>query len=199
MLSNDLIFISLTKRTHELVKLDAAPSKFDQISYWYIYTKLQPINLQTWTWDGAGSLVSPYVQYWLSSVTPVALSFPLDFHAERILPLPASLRLSVRPSVNCIPCPLDNSSQIWAGITKIAPKMYLGILSVAIENGGHWPWSSRSFWPFWLIILGNLACPRYNLATIPTFVYQTCILGYLVLKMGIIDRDLQDHVGHFVL
>ena len=57
-------------------------------------------------------------------------------------------------------CPHDNSSQIWARITKFVPRMHHGILSTGIENGGHWPWPSRSFWPFWLRILGNLACPH---------------------------------------
>ena len=57
-------------------------------------------------------------------------------------------------------CPHDNSSQIWARITKFAPNMHPGILSAGIENGGHWPWPSRSSWPFWLRILANLACPH---------------------------------------
>ena len=59
-------------------------------------------------------------------------------------------------------CYHDNSSQITARITKFAPKMHPGTLSPVIENGGHWPWPSMSFWPFWLIILGNLACPCNN-------------------------------------
>ena len=59
-------------------------------------------------------------------------------------------------------CPLGNSSQIWAGITKFAPNMHHGILSAGIENGGHWLWASRSFWPLWLRILRNLACLRDN-------------------------------------
>ena len=125
------------------------------------------------------------------------------------------LHLSVRPSVN-FTCPHDNSSQIWSRITKFAPNMHLGILWAGIENGGHWPWPSRSFghfdlkfleirlvraitrhrfglelpnlhwtcileilsvgieigghgpwpsrsfWPFWLRILGNSACPCDN-------------------------------------
>ena len=54
-------------------------------------------------------------------------------------------------------CPRHNS-QIWARITKIAPNMHPEILPAGIENGSHWPWPSRSFWPFWLRILGNLAC-----------------------------------------
>ena len=40
--------------------------------------------------------------------------------------------------------------------------MHNGILSAAIENGTHWPWPSRSFWLFYLIIIGNSACPRDN-------------------------------------
>ena len=53
--------------------------------------------------------------------------------------------------------------QILPRYTKFAPNMLCGILSAGIENGGHWPWPSRSFWAFWLRILGNLACPRDNL------------------------------------
>ena len=60
-------------------------------------------------------------------------------------------------------CPHDNSSQIWARITKFAPNMHPEILWAGIENGGHWPWPSRSFWPFWLRILWNLAWLRDNL------------------------------------
>ena len=42
-------------------------------------------------------------------------------------------------------CPRNNFYWIWARITKFAPNMHLGILAVDIENGGNWPWSSRSF------------------------------------------------------
>ena len=59
-------------------------------------------------------------------------------------------------------CPHDNSSLIWATITKFAPNMHSAILSAGIENGGHWLWPSRSFSPFWLRILGILACPPNN-------------------------------------
>ena len=57
-------------------------------------------------------------------------------------------------------CSHDKSSQIWAGITKFAPNVHHEMLSADIENGGHWPWSSRSFRPssVWLKILGNSAC-----------------------------------------
>ena len=63
-------------------------------------------------------------------------------------------------------CPRNNPSQIWAGITKFAPNLHLGILLSVIENRGHSPWLSRSFWPFRLRILGYLACPRNNLKLI---------------------------------
>ena len=74
------------------------------------------------------------------------------------------LHPSVRPSVclQTLPCTHDNS-QIWAGITKFAPNMHHGIQLVGIENRGHWIWPSMSFWPFWLRILGNSACPRDNI------------------------------------
>ena len=36
-----------------------------------------------------------------------------------------------------VACLRDNSSQIWARITKFAVNMHPGILSVSIENGGH--------------------------------------------------------------
>ena len=65
-------------------------------------------------------------------------------------------------------CPHDNSSQTWAKITKFAPSMHHGILSAGIENGGHWPWLSRSFWPLWIRIVGNSAYQRYNSSQIWT-------------------------------
>ena len=93
-------------------------------------------------------------------------------------------------------CLCDNSSQIWARITKFAPNMHPGILSVGIENGGHWPWPSRSFWTFWLRILRNFTCLHdicngFELES-PNL-HQICLLGFaqLVLKMEVIDLDLQ--------
>ena len=49
---------------------------------------------------------------------------------------------------------------------RFAPNMH-GILSTGIEIGGHWPWSSRSFWLLWPRILGNLlvlviTCHRFG-------------------------------------
>ena len=92
-----------------------------------------------------------------------------------------------------------NLSHIWAGITKFAPNMHHGIFSVAIENCGHWPWSSRTFW---LWILGNLACLHHISSQIwGRITIKKCILGYfqLVFKMGVIDLDLQGDFGHFTL
>ena len=40
------------------------------------------------------------------------------------------------------------------------------ILSAGTENWGHWPWSSRSFWPFWLRILVNLPSMHNNSTSI---------------------------------
>ena len=69
-------------------------------------------------------------------------------------------------------------SQIWAGITKFAPNMHRGILLVGIENRGHWPWPSRSFWlrilEFWLV--PTITRHRFGLES-PNL-HQTCILGY---------------------
>ena len=65
-------------------------------------------------------------------------------------------------------CPHVNSSQIWARITKFAPSMHHGILSAGFENGGRWPWPSRSIWPLWLRVVANSACQHYNSSQIWT-------------------------------
>ena len=73
-------------------------------------------------------------------------------------------------------------------------------LSVGIENGVHWSWPSRSFWPFWLRIIGNSDCSCDNssqiLARITKFA-PNMHLGILkvVLKMGVINLDLQGHLA----
>ena len=91
--------------------------------------------------------------------------YPLAFQAEAegvivVACVCPSVRLSVRLSVNFTLCPHDNSSQIWVGITKFAPNMRHWIRLVGIENRGHWPWPSRSFWPFCIRFLGILAYPH---------------------------------------
>ena len=70
-----------------------------------------------------------------------------------------SFWLSILGNLACL---RDNSSQIWGRITKFAPNMHPGILLAGIENGGHWPWPSRSIYLFWLRIIGNSACPCDN-------------------------------------
>ena len=126
---------------------------------------------------------------------------PVAFQAKGVLSLPVSVRLSVRLSVRpwTLPSLCDNSSLIWARITKFAPNMHHGILSDGIENRGPWPWPSRSFWPFWLRILRFffhvLTCNGFELKS-PNL-HQMCILRFLwlVLNTGIIDLDLQGHLA----
>ena len=78
--------------------------------------------------------------------------------------------------------------------------MHPGILSAIIENWGHWPWPSRSFCPFDLefleiLLVCMITCNGFQLES-PNL-YQICILGYsqLVLKMAVIDLDLQCHLA----
>ena len=71
---------------------------------------------------------------------------------------------------------------------------------VGIENGGHYPWRWRPFWPFWLRILEYLAFPWNNLQWVWVRVTRFApkyILGFsqLVLKMGVIDLDLLGHLA----
>ena len=101
--------------------------------------------------------------------------YPMKYADDFIAPWPLRLKgycpclcLSVRSSIctsvhKPLSCPHDNLSQNWAGITKFAPNMRLGILSTVMENGVYWPWTSRSFWPFWLSILRYLGCPCNDL------------------------------------
>ena len=93
-------------------------------------------------------------------------------------------------------CPHSNSSQIWVWITKFAPNMHPLILLAGITNGGHWPWPSRSFRPFWLWILWISA---YLLGFEPesSNLHQISIVGlsHVVLKMEVIDLDLRGHLA----
>ena len=66
--------------------------------------------------------------------------------------------------------------------------MHPGILSVGIENGVHWPWPSRSFWPLWrkfyeIWLVCMITCNGFELEW-PNL-HQICILGLsqLVLQM----------------
>ena len=93
-------------------------------------------------------------------------------------------------------CKLFLFHTIWIGITKFPPNLHHGILSAGKENGGQWPWPSRSFW-LWILgiwLVHAITCIRLG------WNQQMCTLGYslLVLKMvGIIDLDLQGHLVHF--
>ena len=78
--------------------------------------------------------------------------YPWAFQANGVL-LPAS----VLPSVRLVRTITHHRFELES------PNLPHGILSVGIGNGGHWPWPSRSFWPFWLRILGNFACLHDNL------------------------------------
>ena len=74
-----------------------------------------------------------------------------------------------------------------------------GILSAGIENGGHWPWPSRSFWPCWRRILGNSACQCDNSSQIWARITKFAPnMRPGILSAGI-DLYLQDHFGHFDL
>ena len=105
------------------------------------------------------------------------------------------LRLSVCPSIRKLYlCSHDNSSQVWAGITKFGPNIHPGILPAGIENGGHWPWPSRSFWPFWLRILGNSVRPHDNSSQIwPRITKFAPNLHLRILSAGI--ENVQGHLA----
>ena len=105
----------------------------------------------------------------------------------RLFVSPSVVRPSVRPWT--YPCPHDNSSHIWAGITKFSPSMHPAMLSAGIEDRGHWPWPSRSFWPFWLRILGNSACPSYNSSQIWAGITQFAPNRHLGMLLSGIEKS----------
>ena len=119
--------------------------------------------------------------------------YPLDFQAEGVLSLLASVRLTVRKIYLVRAITL---SQIWAGITKFAPYMYTGILSAGIENGGHWPWPSRSILPFLLWIQGNSASPHGNSQQIWVKITKLApSMHPMVLLFGIENGGQYGHFG----
>ena len=95
---------------------------------------------------------------------------------------------------------LDNSSQIWSGITKFAPNMHHEILSANIENEvidhdlqsqlRHFDSKVVEIWLFHTIDFNGFELESPNF-------HQICILGLSqpVLKMSVIDLDLQGHLA----
>ena len=57
--------------------------------------------------------------------------------------------------------------------------MHHGIFLSGVEYRGHWPWTSRSFWPFRLRIVGNLACSHNNRFELESSnLHQICIVRF---------------------
>ena len=88
-------------------------------------------------------------------------------------------------------CPRNNSSQIWARITKFTANMSLGIHPDGIENTGHWLWPPMSFWQFWLRILGNLAYPRDNSSQFWARITKFAPNTHLGMLLNGIENDCQ--------
>ena len=125
----------------------------------------------------------------------------------------ACVRPSVRPYT--LPCPHDNTSQIWAGITKFGPCMNPGILHDDVINWKHFP----RCWPFVLRIhrspVNSPHKGQWRGALIFSFnkrlSKQSWDWGFempsrplwrhsntqLELKMEVINLNLLGHLGHF--
>ena len=97
-------------------------------------------------------------------------------------------------------CPRNNSSQIWAWITKFAPNIMgyswlvlkMGVIDLDLQ--GHFGHFYLEFW----VILIVCAITRHWFGLESSNLHQICIMGYSwrVLKMGVIELDLQGHFGH---
>ena len=137
--------------------------------------------------------------FWVDIVRNTFIDFvdfySLIFQAKGVLWLPVSvLRPSVRPSV----CKLYLVRTITRHRFRLESqnfykKMHSVILALVYRKKGHWPGPSRSFWPFWLRILRNLACLHNNLGNGCELksqnVHQICIFrfSWLVLNTGVIN------------
>ena len=73
--------------------------------------------------------------------------------------------------------------------------MHPVILLAGMDNGGDWPWTSRSFWSFWLRILGRKF--GWSAWWIWARVTKIWILVFsqLVLKMQAPNLDVQGHLA----
>ena len=89
--------------------------------------------------------------------------YPLTFQAEGVLSLPSSVRLAARPSV----CKLFLVRTITRHKIELESSNFhqtciMGYSWVVLKMEVIDLWASGSFWPFWLRILWNSACPRDN-------------------------------------
>ena len=178
-----------------------------------IYVVIQPVYLPgvLMTTDISKDVLLPdslshfsiIIQIWWKCLIQILMDwvlqffYPLAFQAQwgiivacvypSVHPI---IRLSVR--VWTLPCQHDNSSHICARITQFAPNMHPGILLASVENRGHWPYPSRSFWPFCPRILGNLTCPDNNSSQI----WATITKFALYIHPGIFLSGVENR-GHF--
>ena len=156
------------------------------------------------TWD---LLYIGITVFWVDIVRNTFIDFvdfySLIFQAKGVLWLPVSvLRPSVRPSVWKLYLVRTITRHRFRLESQIFyQKMHSVILALVYKKRGHWPGPSRSFWPFWLRILRNLACLHNNLGNGCELksqnVHQICIFrfSWLVLNTGVINLDLQGHLA----
>ena len=131
------------------------------LPHWQLHQSVKDLNVVycferwVWVWGCGGGThenmkIMAFLLFYMSRKEGVCFITPWPFRQKGY----CCLHLSVCPFLNVtfstwdFTCPHDNSSQIWARITKFASNMHPGILSAGIENWGHWPWPSRSLWLF---------------------------------------------------
>ena len=164
---------------------------FDEFMH---FCKIEKMNLITWIRDTLAclqeQLLVAYNQPGVDWITKLNMNFFIWYLVGIFTPGPLrskrycrclrlSVRLSVHPPVNfTLPARWLNTSFGWNHL--FGSWHASGTLSAGIENWCHKPWSSRLFWPFW--------SPN---------MHRICIAGFSrpVLKMGVIDLDLQSHLA----
>ena len=88
----------------------------------------------------------------------------------------------------------------WRRGSEWSSDMHHGILSVGIQNRSQWPWPSRSFWPYWFRIVGNLAFLHDNTLQIWAWITKFAVNMHPVILLAGIENgviNLQGHMGHF--